>query len=177
MSFNWPVEDITSGLKVIWSIWEAVSDGAVDLPADAGHFLEDFAQTVGNLRNWELRAESEEATHVSESYRRSQVLKEECITFIRRQRRLIQDVNPQTESIKEGHRTWLKEAKFTKEQVASLYDKTQWAFELKEVARLRDKLQLYLQVPLSSSTKFNAGQTLDMARDMRYIIVFFAPLP
>jgi hypothetical protein len=171
MSFNWAVKDITAGIEVIWSIWEAVSDSAPSLPVQATQFLEDYARIIERLEEWELRAESTHNGRVSEAFRRHEVLKEECIIFIRRHRRLIQDANPQTETVKEGHRTWLRKAKFTKEQVISLYEATEWPFEQKEMARLRDKLRLYLQAavdPASSLTNLTNVTSHDV-RDMRYV--------
>ena len=178
MSFGWSVGDIIAGIKVVRDIWEAVSDGALSAPVEATQFLEDFAHIISCLEDWELRARSTQDANISDSYRRHQQLREECITFIRRHRRLIQEVNPQTKTIKEGHTSWLRKARFTQEQIISLYEKTQWPFERKEVARLQDRLQRYLQTAIyrvSALTNEATLQTMEMVRDMRYLhLLYFA---
>jgi hypothetical protein len=171
-AFGWSVGDIINGIKVVWDIWEAVSDGALSAPVEATQFLEDFAHIIGCLEDWELRASPAKDARLSDSYRRHQQLKEECITFIRRHRELIQEVNPQTKAIKEGHTTWLRKATFTREQIILLYKKVNWPFERKEVARLQDKLQRYLQIAIyrvSALTNEAALQTMEMVRDIRYL--------
>ena len=39
MSFGWSVGDIVAGIKVVFDIWEAVSDGALSAPVEATQFL------------------------------------------------------------------------------------------------------------------------------------------
>ena len=173
MSFGWSVGDIIAGIKVVWDIWEAVSDGALSAPVEATQFLEDFTQIIGCLEDWQQTARStQDAARTSDSYRRHLQLREECIDFIRRHRRLIQEANPRTRVIKEGHTSWLRKAKFTQEQIISLYEKVQWPFERKEVARLQDKLHRYLQIVIyeaAASTNKAALQTKEMVEDMRYL--------
>jgi hypothetical protein len=42
MSFGWSVGDIIDGLKVVWDVWQAVSDGPLNAEYQALQFFDEF---------------------------------------------------------------------------------------------------------------------------------------
>jgi hypothetical protein len=144
MSFGWSVGDVIAGLKVVWDIWEAVSDGPLNAHFEASQFFNEFILVINRLEDWERRkAASATDNRLTAS---SQQLREQCTLFIKRHMSLMQQANPQTKAIRHGRTTWLQRVTFTRAQVVSLYQHVSWPFERKEVERLREKLQFFLQL-------------------------------
>jgi hypothetical protein len=144
MSFGWSFGDVVAGINLIFKIYNAVSDGPRNSRVEANQFFADFNEVIARLDKWEARkaaCDKDQALKASH-----EELKDLCTAFIKRHFRIIQHANPNTKTSRPGRSTWLKKVSFTASQVASLYDQVQWPFERKELSRLREKLQFFLQL-------------------------------
>ncbi|EHL01434.1 hypothetical protein M7I_2523 [Glarea lozoyensis 74030] len=144
MSFGWSFGDVVAGINLIFKVYNAVSDGPRNSKVEASQFFADFSEVIVRLDKWEAR---KAACDKDQNLRAShEELKELCTTFIKRHFRIIQQANPDTRTGRPGRSTWIKKVSFTGSQVASLYNQVQWPFERKELSRLREKLQFFLQL-------------------------------
>jgi len=144
MSFGWSVGDILSGLKVVWDVYQAVSDGPLNAKFEATQFFDEFTLIVSRLSEWEKRKSAlPQDDRLAQSHEQ---LRELCTVFIRRHMLLIQHANPQTKAIRPRRSNWLQKVEFTKIQVITLYELVKWPAERDEVQRLREKLMLFLHL-------------------------------
>jgi hypothetical protein len=144
MSFGWSVGDVISGLKVVWDIWQAVSDGPLNAKFEASQFFDEFEYIIDRLSDWEKRKSAlDEDGRLARSHDQ---LRDMCAVFIRRHMLLIQQAIPDTKATRPRRATWLQKAQFTKSQVLTLYQRVQWSAERQEVQRLREKLLLFLNL-------------------------------
>ncbi|PMD31234.1 hypothetical protein L207DRAFT_591702 [Hyaloscypha variabilis F] len=144
MSFGWSVGDILSGLKVVWDVYQAVSDGPLNAKFEATQFFDEFTLIVSRLSEWEKRKSAlPQDDRLAQSHEQ---LRELCTVFIRRHMLLIQHANPQTKAIRPRRSNWLQKVEFTKIQVLTLYELVKWPAERDEVQRLREKLMLFLHL-------------------------------
>jgi hypothetical protein len=144
MSFGWSVGDIIAGLKVIWAVYDAVSDGPLNAKFEATQFFDEFVHVVSRLSEWEKRKSAlPQDDRLAQSH---QQLRDQCTVFIRRHMLLIQNANPQTKAIRPRRSNWLQRVEFTKTQVLALYETVKWPTEQNEVQRLREKLMLFLHL-------------------------------
>lgn len=162
MSFGWSVGDVIAGLKAVWDIWQAVSDGPLNARFEASQFFDEYNLVMSRLEKWESRkAAFSQDENLAKSQRQ---LREQCTLFIKNHIKLIQQVNPSTVTKREGRSTWLKRAPFTKDQIIALYQQVQWPLEREVVAKLRIKLQFFLDV-----ASFDVAlDTNDTVHQMRY---------
>lgn len=164
MSFGWSAGDILAAIKIVWNIWSAVSDGPLNAGVEATHFFQEFSYIMGYLEDW---GKGKDDSKLTSSLAASHAdLRDQCTMFIKRHMRLIQKANPKTRALREGRTTWLRQVSFSRDQVLTLYQHVEWPLERKEVTRLREKLQLYLQL----ATYDIAASTHDMAADTNYLI-------
>jgi hypothetical protein len=167
MSFGWSVGDVISGLKIVWDIWQAVSDGPLNARFEASQFFDEYVHIMSRLEKWESRKTAFSQDKLLANSQRQ--LREQCTLFLKNHIRLIQQVNPNTITKREGRSTWLKKAPFTKDQVIALYQQVQWPLEREVVGKLRIKLQFFLDV-----ASFDVAlDTNDTLHQMRYVI--FSP--
>jgi hypothetical protein len=168
MSFGWSVGDVVSGLKVVWDVWQAVSDGPLNAHFEASQFFDEFVHVINRLEDWERRkAACASDNRLATS---NQQLREQCTLFIKRHMSLMQHANPKAKAIRQGRSTWLQNVAFSRNQVLSLYQQVSWPFERKEVERLREKLQLFLQIAtydVTAATHTIALNTHDAVQDIR----------
>jgi hypothetical protein len=144
MSFGWSFGDVVAGINLIFKIYDAVSDGPRNSKVEATQFFADFGEVIARLDKW---GSSKAACDKDQTLKAShEELKLLCTTFIKRHFRIIQGANPNTKTSRPGRSTWLKRVSFTASQVASLYTQVQWPLERKELSRLREKLQFFLQL-------------------------------
>ena len=144
MSFGYSIGDVIDGLKLVWDIWQAVSDGPLNAKFEASQFFDEFHHVISRLAEWERRKAG--LAHDERLAQSHQQLREMCTVFIKRHMVLIQQANPQTKAIRPRRSNWLKNAPFTKSQINSLYQQVQWPMERKELKRLREKLLLFLHL-------------------------------
>ena len=168
MSFGWSVGDVISGLKIVWDVWHAVSDGPLNAHFEASQFFDDFIHVINRLEDWERRkaACANDNRLAASNYQ----LREQCTQFIKRHMSLIQNANPETKAIRQGRSTWLRKVAFTRDQVVLLYQRVSWPFERKEVEKLREKLQFFLQIAtydVTAATHTVARNTHDAVQDIR----------
>ncbi|KAG9234757.1 hypothetical protein BJ875DRAFT_483906 [Amylocarpus encephaloides] len=144
MSFGWSFGDVVAGINLVFKIYTAISDGPRSSRAEATQFFNEFNEVVLRLDQWEARklacGKDGSVTVAHEE------LKEDCTVFIKRHMKLLHDINPGSKSSRPGRSTWLRMAQFSGQQIAELYKQVQWPFERKEVARLRERLQSFLQI-------------------------------
>ncbi|CZT47244.1 uncharacterized protein RSE6_07783 [Rhynchosporium secalis] len=138
MSFGWSAGDVIAGLKVVWDIWEAVSDGPLNARFEAAQFFDEFIHE----------------------------LRDQCTEFIKKHMAIIQRVNPNTKAIRSRRSTWIQKASFTQEQVYALYQQVQWPSERKVVTRLREKLQFFLEIAALDVGMDTNSMVRDIARDI-----------
>lgn len=144
MSFGWSFGDIVAGFKLVYNIYEAVSDGPRNARVEASQFFNEFQEVIRRLDQWEARKslcskdKNLDASHED--------LKRHATIFIKRHISLIQQANPGTTGHRRGRSTWLQVVVFSAGQITNLYNQVQWPFERKEVSRLREKLQFFLQL-------------------------------
>ncbi|TVY83651.1 hypothetical protein LSUE1_G001987 [Lachnellula suecica] len=168
MSFGWSIGDVIAGLKVVWDVWEAVSDGPLNARFEASQFFDEFAHIVNRLEDWGKR----KAACASDSRlaASNQQLREQCTLFLKRHMSLIQHANPNTKAIRQSRSTWLQRVTFSQNQIVSLYQQVSWPFERKEVEKLRGKLQFFLQLAtydVTAATHTVAINTHDAVQDIR----------
>lgn len=142
--FGWSVGDIISGLKVVWDVYHAVADGALNAKFEAKQFFDEFVHVVSRLSEWEARKAA--LPHDDRLAQSHAQLRDMCTVFIRRHMLLIQNANPETKAIRPKRSNWLKKAPFTKDQILTLYESVMWPAEREEVQRLREKLMLFLHL-------------------------------
>ncbi|CAG8952957.1 hypothetical protein HYFRA_00007673 [Hymenoscyphus fraxineus] len=164
VDFGWSFGDVIAGIKLVYTIYESVSDGPRNAKTEATQFFSEFEGIITRLDQWEARKklcsrdQNQAAAHED--------LKKEATKFIKKHMILIQQANPSTVGRRTGRTTWLQPAPFSKTQIASLYNQVVWPFERNEVARLRGKLQFFLQL-----SAFDVGiDTNDIVRDTNDII-------
>lgn len=167
MSFGWSVGDIVQGLKVVWEVYQAVSDGPLNAKFEATQFFDEFIHVVSRLSEWERRKSAlpQQDDRLAQSH---QQLRDTCTVFIRRHMLLIQSANPQTKAIRPRRSNWLQKAEFTKAQILTLYEKVKWPSEREEVQRLREKLMLFLHLAAFDIQMATHG----MVSEIRYEKIF-----
>ncbi|KAE8449371.1 hypothetical protein EG329_008272 [Mollisiaceae sp. DMI_Dod_QoI] len=161
MSFGWSVGDVISGLKIVWDIWQAVSDGPLNARFEASQFFDEYLHIMSRLERWESRKAAFSQDELLAKSQRQ--LREQCTLFLKNHIKLIQQVNPNTETKREGRSTWLKRAAFSKEQVVALYQQVNWPLERQVVSKLRIKLQFFLDVT-SFDVALDTNDTLHQMR-------------
>jgi len=169
MSFGWSLGDIFAGIKILWEVYDAVSDGPLNSTLQCEQFFEEFSLIVQCLEDWKRKAEIVQDDSLTKLHLQ---LRQQCEAFIQRHFHLIQAVNPKSEATRDRQATWLKSAVFSREQVVKLYQQVRWPFENKEVARLRKKLMLFLALAtyhVSSSTHNVTVENRDILLDIRYV--------
>ena len=169
MSFGWSLGDIFAGIKILWDVYDSVSDGPLNARLECDQFFEEFSHIIQCLDDWDRKSQ---VVHDDSLAKLHLQLRAQCETFIGRHMRLIQSANPVTESSREGQPTWLRKVAFSREQVAVLYQKVRWPLERKEVTRLRKKLMLFLalsQHHVSTSTHNVTVENRDILLDIRYV--------
>jgi len=161
MSFGWSAGDIIDGLKIVWDIWQAVSDGPLNAEYQALQFFDEFHLIFTRLDEWENRkATCTRDDQLTRSHRR---LRQECTSFIKYNFSLIQQVNPSTKANRIDRSTWLQKAQFSQSQIIALYKKVSWPSQRETVVKLREKLELFLALAAMDV----ALDTNDIVRDMR----------
>jgi hypothetical protein len=161
MSFGWSVGDIIDGLKVVWDVWQAVSDGPLNAEYQALQFFDEFHLIFTRLDEWENRkAARARDDQLARSHRK---LREECTLFIKYNFSLIQQANPSTKANRVDRSTWLQKAHFSQSQIIALYKKVSWPSQRETVAKLRQKLELFLTLAAMDV----ALDTNDIVRDIR----------
>ena len=174
MSFGWSLGDIFAGIKILWSIYDAVSDGPLNATLQCEQFFEEFSLVVQCLEDWERKAQIVQDDSLVKLHVQ---LQQQCEVFILRHFNLIQAVNPESKAIRDRQSTWLKKVSFSREQVSRLYQQARWPFENKEVARLRKKLMLFLALAtyhVSSSTHNVTVENRDILLDIRCVLSTFS---
>lgn len=166
MSFGWSVGDVIAGLKAVYDIWEAVRDGPLNARYEASQFFDEYLHIMSRLEKWETRKSAFSKDPLLAKSQRQ--LREQCTLFLKNHISLIQQVNPATIAKREGRSTWLKKAAFSKEQVLALYQQVSWPYERQTVAKLRIKLQFFLDVA-SFDIALDNNDTLHQMRYDSYI--------
>ncbi|KAI9646420.1 hypothetical protein NHQ30_004412 [Ciborinia camelliae] len=164
---GWSAGDIASGLKVVWGVWKAISDGPMSAKVEAKQFFEEFYLIIQCLNDWEQRNES--STEGSSLTHAPSQLKKQCIEFLSRHMHLIRMANPQTATAKNGALLWLRNVHFSKEQIKTLYQQVKWPFERDQVSQLRTKMELYLSLATYKISALNhsvSQDTNNMVREM-----------
>jgi hypothetical protein len=161
MSFGWSAGDVIAGLRAVYDIWEAISDGPLNAKYEAVQFFDHFYHVTSRLEEWESRkpARSKDGRLV-QSHRE---LRNECTLFIKEHFTLIQQINPRTKATRPGRSTWLQKVSFTQDQVLSLYQRVSWPTQRETVAHLREKLLFFLTLAAWDV----ALDTNDIVRDIR----------
>ncbi len=163
MAFGWSAGDVIAGLKVVWDVWEAVSDGPLNAKFEAGQFFDEFVHVTSRLSEWESRRAA--CAKDDRLHRSHEELRNQCTEFIKKHMAIIQRANPHTKAIRSRRSTWIQRATFTQSQVISLYQQVQWPSERKVVTRLREKLQFFLEI-----AALDVGmETNSIVREIRYV--------
>ncbi|KAH8601076.1 hypothetical protein B0O99DRAFT_502245 [Bisporella sp. PMI_857] len=169
MSFGWSLGDILAGIKILWEIYDSVSDGPLNASLECEQFFEEFSHITQCLEEWDRKAQ---VVQDDDSLSRLHLqLRKQCEEFIQRHILLIRSVNSSTGASRARHSTWLRRASFSREQIQILYQQVQWPFERKEVSRLRKKLMLFLSLAtyhVSASTHDVTLENRDILLDIRY---------
>lgn len=169
--FGWSAGDIVAGLKLVWDVWKAVSDGPMSAKAEAKQFFEDFYLIIQCLDDWERRDESSaEGSGLATAPSQFQ---HQCVKFLSRHMQLIRTANPQTVITKQGVPMWLRKATFSKDQIKTLYLQISWPFERDQVLQLRIKMELYLSLATYKISALNhsvAQDTNHRVREIRFVI-------
>lgn len=165
MSFGWSVGDVISGLKAVWDIWQAVSDGPLNARFEASQFFDEYVLIMSRLEKWENRKTAFSQDELLAKSQRQ--LREQCTLFLKSHIKLIQQANPGTIAKREGRSTWLKKAPFSKDQVLALYQQVQWPLEREAVAKLRIKLHFFLDVA-SFDVALDTNGTLHQMRHVAF---------
>lgn len=160
--FGWSAGDIVAGLKLVWDVWKAVSDGPMSAKVEAKQFFEDFYLIIQCLDDWERRDESS-AEGSSLATAPSQ-FQHQCVEFLSRHMQLIRTANPQTVITKQGVPMWLRKVTFSKDQIKTLYLQISWPFERDQVLQLRIKMELYLSLATYKISALNHS----VAQDTNY---------
>ncbi|KAM3084845.1 hypothetical protein ACMFMG_003292 [Clarireedia jacksonii] len=147
--FGWSAGDIIAGLKLVWEVWEAVSDGPLSANSEATQFFEEFRLITNRLDDWEQRIKTSPAN--SDMNNAPQQLKQRCTDFLERHMRLIQTVNPQAKASNGSLPVWLRRCKLSRDQIKKLYLQISWPFERDQVSELRAKLVWYLNLAIQSN--------------------------
>lgn len=165
MSFGWSVGDVIAGLKVVWDIWQAVSDGPLNARFEASQFFDEYVHIMSRLERWESRKAAFAQDELLAKSQRQ--LREQCTLFLKNHIKLIQQINPNTVAKREGRSTWLRKVPFSKDQIVALYQQVEWPLERQTVAKLRIKLQFFLDV-----ASFDVAlDTNDTLHQMRYVLL------
>lgn len=169
--FGWSAGDIVAGLKLVWDVWKAVSDGPMSAKVEAKQFFEDFYLIIQCLDDWERRDESS-AEGSSLATAPSQ-FQHQCVEFLSRHMQLIRTANPQTVITKQGVPMWLRKVTFSKDQIKTLYLQISWPFERDQVLQLRIKMELYLSLATYKISALNhsvAQDTNHRVREIRFVL-------
>ena len=167
MSFGWSLGDVVAGIKILWAVYDSVSDGPLNASLQCEQFFEEFSLVTQCLEDWQRKAQAVQDDSLGKLHLQ---LQEQCKVFIQRHFHLIQEINPESRVTREQRQTWLRNAPFSREQVLKLYQQMRWPFEKKEVARLRKKLMLFLALAtyhVSSSTHNVTVENRDILLDIR----------
>ncbi|KAL2065151.1 hypothetical protein VTL71DRAFT_4292 [Oculimacula yallundae] len=164
MSFGWSAGDVIAGLKAVWEIWEAVSDGPLNARFEAAQFFDEFVHVTSRLQEWEARRVA--CAKDDRLHRSHQELRDQCTEFIKKHMALIQRVNPSTKAIRSRRSTWIQKAYFSQNQVIALYQQVQWPSERKVVTRLREKLQFFLEIAALEIGMDTNAMVREIARDI-----------
>lgn len=159
VGIGWSFGDIIAGIKVVWDVYETLSDGPLNAQLEFSQFFDEFAIITSYLDDWESKAQLVQGDSVA---RLHQQLKQQCETFIKRHILLIVDANPRSRGVREGRSTWLKNVAFSTDQIRTLYQRVQWPMERKEVTRLQKKLVTFLGMATHSVTVENRELLLDI---------------
>ncbi|KAF7926023.1 uncharacterized protein EAE97_010323 [Botrytis byssoidea] len=165
--FGWSAGDIVAGLKLVWDVWKAVSDGPMSAKAEAKQFFEDFDQIIQCLDDWEHR-DGSLAEGSSLAAAPSQ-LQQQCVKFLSRHMQLIRTANPQTAITKQGVPMWLRKVAFSGDQIKTLYLQISWPFERDQVLQLRTKMELYLSLATYKISALNHSVAQDTNNIVREI--------
>ncbi|TGO11855.1 hypothetical protein BTUL_0100g00340 [Botrytis tulipae] len=166
--FGWSAGDIVAGLKLVWDVWKAISDGPMSAKVEAKQFFEDFYQIIQCLDDWERRDGS--LAKASSLAAAPSQLQQQCVDFLSRHMQLIRTANPQTAIAKQGVPMWLKKVTFSRDQIKTLYMQISWPFERDQVLKLRTKMELYLSLAtykISASNHSVAQDTNNIVREIR----------
>ncbi|TEY43614.1 hypothetical protein BOTCAL_0367g00020 [Botryotinia calthae] len=165
--FGWSAGDIVAGLKLVWDVWKAVSDGPMSAKVEAKQFFEDLYLIIQCLDDWERR-DGSLAEGSSLATAPSQ-LRQQCIEFLSRHMQLIRTANPQTVITKQGVPMWLRKVTFSKDQIKTLYLQIAWPFERDQVLQLRTKMELYLSLATYRTSALNHSVAQDTNHRVREI--------
>lgn len=144
MSFGWSAGDVIAGLKAVYDVWQAVSDGPLNAKYEASQFFSEFYHVVSRLEDWEKNKSA--CAKDDRLVRSHRELRNDCTEFIKKHFSLIQRANPETKAIRTGRTTWLQKAHFTRDQVIDLYRQVEWPTQRNTVAKLREKLRFFLEL-------------------------------
>ncbi|TGO55284.1 hypothetical protein BCON_0094g00340 [Botryotinia convoluta] len=165
--FGWSAGDIVAGLKLVWDVWKAVSDGPMSAKVEAKQFFKDFYLIIQCLDDWEHR-DGSSAEGSSLAAAPSQ-LKQQCVEFLSRHMQLIRTVNPQAAVTKQGVPMWLRKVTFSRDQIKTLYLQISWPFEKDQVLQLRTKMELYLSLATYKISALNHSVAQDTNSIVREI--------
>jgi hypothetical protein len=146
MAFGWSVGDIIAGFKLVWDVWEAVSDGPLGADSEATQFFQEFRMITSRLDD--LGERIKPSSKNSDFSDASQQLKQRCADFLKRHMLLIQGVNPQAKASNGSLPVWLRRCTFSRDQIQKLYLQVSWPFERDQVSELGTKLILYLNLAM-----------------------------
>ncbi|KAF5875778.1 uncharacterized protein Bfra_011540 [Botrytis fragariae] len=165
--FGWSAGDIVAGLKLVWDVWKAVSDGPMSAKVEAKQFFEDFYLIMQCLEDLDRRDGSlAESSCLAAA---PSQLQQQCVKFLSRHMRLISAANPQTAITKQGVPMWLRKAAFSKDQIKTLCLQISWPFERDQVLQLRTKMELYLSLATYKISALNHSVAQDTNNIVREI--------
>ncbi|PQE29223.1 hypothetical protein CJF30_00004264 [Rutstroemia sp. NJR-2017a BBW] len=161
MSFGWSAGDIIAGFKLVWEVWEAVSEGPLSANSEATEFFQDFRMITSRLEDWEAqRKTSSKSSDFS-----NPPFKKRCAVFLEKYMRLIQSVNPEAKASHGYLPVWLQRCKFSRDQINKLCLQMQWPLARDEVKNLRNQLGLHLNMAIFDITE----ETNEAVRRMRQV--------
>ncbi|PQE14230.1 hypothetical protein CJF31_00006768 [Rutstroemia sp. NJR-2017a BVV2] len=149
MAFGWSVGDIIAGFKLVWEVWEAVSEGPLSANSEATQFFQEFRMITNRLDDWEARMKtSSKSSDFSDA-----PFKQRCADFLEKYMRLIQTANPEAKASNGSLPVWLRRCKFSRDQINKLCLQISWPFARDEVSDLRDQLVLHLNLAMYDITE------------------------
>ncbi|TGO23021.1 hypothetical protein BPAE_0147g00250 [Botrytis paeoniae] len=165
--FGWSAGDIVAGLKLVWDIWKAVSNGPMSAKVEAKQFFADFYLIIQCLDDLDRRDGSlAEGSCLAAA---PSQLQQQCVEFLSRHMQLIRTVNPQTATTKQGVPMWLRKVTFSRDQIKTLYLQISWPFERDQVLQLRNKMELYLSLATYKISALNHSVAQDTNNIVREI--------
>jgi len=162
-AFGWSFGDIVVGISIVWNVYQSLSDGPLNARLEFSQFFDEFAIITSYLDEWQSKAELVQGDSVGRLHKQ---VRQQCETFIKRHMLLIQEANPRSRAAREGCSTWLQNVTFSRDQVSVLYQRVQWPMERKEVAKLRNKLVMFLEMSTHSVTVENR----DLLLEIKYLL-------